>query len=530
MRVLQVATECAPWAKAGGLGDVVFGLSRAMSRMGHQVAIVLPYYERLFEQLRPRKLCSFGCQLDGRVIPLEASIAQADGVELILIGEEAPLGQSHGVYLRRHRIYGDHDDPLRMGFFCKAVLELMRCQSWQVDVIHAHDWATSLLPVLAREHLTQPRLVRSGICLTLHNLESQGLCDPEVLRALGLDVGKLMTPEGLQDLHRPGQANLLQGGISYADRLTTVSPSYAQEILVSPGGRGLETLLRKNAWKLSGILNGLDFDYWNPETDPLIPTHFSAGSGQLLERKREMKHQLQRRCHLEINDRPMFVTVSRLTPQKGLDLIERAIFEVLRQGGQFVLQGSSPAPSIQAHFQALKLKWSSCRSVHFHLQPDENLTHWIFAGADAVVVPSLFEPCGLTQMIGMRYGAVPIVRETGGLRDTVFDAEYSSEPPEIRNGFSFKDPDQAAIDWVIRRVFDWWAGRPREFHTLRLHGMRADNSWAGPALHYQQVYDSMAAEERAESAGEPAVASASNPSGSLPTSSAIASFLSPQTT
>lgn len=530
MRVLQVATECAPWAKAGGLGDVVYGLSRAMSRLGHQVAIVLPHYAELFDALRPEKICSFACQLDNRLIALEASVARVDGVELILIGEESSFGQSHGVYLRRRRIYGDHDDPLRMGFFCKAVLELMRSQGWQVDVIHAHDWATSLTPVLARELFDGPSIVRRGVCLTLHNLESQGLCDPEVLRVLGLDPAMLMTPERLEDGLRPGEANLLQGGINYADRLTTVSPSYAGEILTAPGGRGLESLLRQNAWKLSGILNGLDFEYWNPETDHLIPVHFSLHSPRLVELKREMKHQLQRRCHLEINDRPLFVTVSRLTPQKGLDLIERAIFEVLQQGGQFVLQGSSPIPSIQAHFQSLKMKWSSCRSVHFHLQPDEHLTHWMFAGADAVVVPSLFEPCGLTQMIGMRYGAVPVVRETGGLQDTVFDAEYSSEPPEVRNGFCFKDPDQPAIDWVIRRVFDWWAGRPREFQTLRLHGMQADHSWALPALRYQQVYESMG---NANSVAwiDPGTETPSAGRSALPPDhSAIASFLIPQTT
>jgi starch synthase len=487
MRILQIATECAPWAKAGGLGDVVFGLSRALAAAGHEVAVILPHYQGRFDQLEQREIARFVCPLDGQPRALVATAARAEGVELILIGEAEPGG-----LLNRPHPYGYEDDVLRMGFFCQAVLSLMRHQSWQVDVLHVHDWPTSLIPVLVREEFEPGSLVRGGVVLTLHNLEVQGLCPPDTLTRLGLNAALLMDEQRLQDRHHAGQANLLQGGILYADRLTTVSPTFAEEILHPPGGKGLEPLLRHYQWKLSGILNGLDFDYWNPATDPLLPVHFSAKhSASIAAQRQQLKHQLQRRCHLEEGDRPLFVTVSRLTPQKGLELIEQAIREVLRKGGQYVLQGSSPIPEIQAHFQALKLRLSSCRNVHFHLLPEESLTHWLFGCADAVVIPSLFEPCGLTQMIGMRYGAVPVVRETGGLRDTVFDAEYAHRPWQQRNGFTFRDADRPAIDWVIERVFAWREGKPRQFQELQAHGMQTDWSWDRPAAKYAQLYHSL---------------------------------------
>jgi starch synthase len=487
MRIVQIATECAPWAKAGGLGDVVFGLSRALNRSGHETVVLLPHYEKLFDDVEQRELGRFSVELDGRPVSCVATVARADGVELVLLGESEPGG-----LLRSPSIYGGADEVLRMGFFSKAALCFLRSQNWEVDVLHVHDWPTALVPVLLAEEFKRQGLVRRGVCLTLHNLEGQGLCDPAVLNRLGLNAAHLMSGHRLHDLHHHGQANLLQGGIVYADCLTTVSPSYASEILNDPGGRGLEAVLRHYSWKLRGILNGLDFDYWNPATDPLLPVHFShAEPTTVAARKHELKRALQRRCHLEENDRPLFVTVSRLTPQKGLDLIEQAIVEVMRRGGQYVLQGSSPTPSIQAHFQQLKMKWSSCRNVHLHLKPEESLTHLIFAAADVVVIPSLFEPCGLTQMIGMRYGAVPVVRETGGLRDTVFDVEYGHVPSSQRNGFSFKDPDRNAIEWVIERVFGYWEGKPLQFADLRMHGMRADHSWHQPAEEYVQLFDAI---------------------------------------
>ncbi|MFZ4099739.1 MAG: glycogen synthase [Chlamydiia bacterium] len=487
MRILQIAPECAPVAKAGGLADVVYGLGRALRKVGHEVAVVLPHYQKLFDHLPQRVLGTFEVPLDGELIPCQAVATSVGDLDLVLIGEQTDRG-----LLRSSSIYGAPNDLLRFTFFCQAVFYMMESLHWVVDILHVHDWATALVPVLAQTSWAEKGLVTGGCCLTLHNLESQGIAPASLLERLGLDQEMLAHLDRLGDPNRFGCINLLRGGIVFADALTTVSPTYAREVLQAPGGHGLEDVLQQYAFKLQGILNGLDFDYWNPATDPLLPIHYSEEEpGEIRAARHGMKRALQGRLGLEPSDRPLFMTVCRLVPQKGVELIRHAIQRVIQKGGQFVLQGSSPIPAIQAQFHADKLHRHSCRQIHYHLIPDEGLTHWMFAGSDFTLIPSIFEPCGLTQMIGLRYGTIPIVRETGGLADTVLDLEYGQGPVERRNGFTFKNADEGAIDWSLDRAFEWYDGRPQQLHEVQLRGMHEDHSWRLPAQHYLHIFGAL---------------------------------------
>lgn len=488
MKIIQIAPECAPALKAGGLADVVFGLSRALIQAHHEVRVVVPDHLHGVNPKKGRQIGQFPVFFEDRFIEVRIREVPIDGIVLWMISTPSETDQFF-----REKIYGYEDDALRYAFFCRASLSLLLHLRQAPDVVHVHDWATSLVPVLYRELFQDLGLQIQGFCLTLHNLESQGVVPAQLLKKVGLDPSWLCHPSRLEDPSKKGWVNLLKGGIVFSDALTTVSPTYAEEVLSSLSGRGLEKVLAEYQGKLTGILNGLDFDYWNPETDPLIPIHFGISKPQEIESsRREIKEKLQKRLELKKSERPLVMTVSRLVPQKGMDLLQHAILRTLQMGGEYVLLGSSPIPEIQESFWRLKMRLASSGSAHLHLVPDEELTHWMYAGADFTLIPSIFEPCGLTQMIGLRYGALPIVRETGGLKDSVWDIEYGQVPLSQRNGWTFQHADQNAIDWVLNRIFDLYDHRPSELVSLRLRGMQEDHSWKHPMEEYVKVYKGIA--------------------------------------
>ncbi len=375
-------------------------------------------------------------------------------------------------FFNRGTYYGFTDEHVRMAFFTKAALEFMLKTNKRPDIIHTHDWQTALAPVLLYEIYRFKGMENQRACHTIHNFKHQGIAGENILWATGL-----CRPDYYYDRDRLGDdfnasaINFTKGGIVYSNFTTTVSPRHAWEARHTDLGYGIGHALHVHQNKFGGVLNGLDYEMWNPETDPYISTHYGAAS---LESKYENKATLRERLWLGDDYKPVVAYVGRLDSQKGVHLIRHAIFFSLRHGAQFVLLGSSPELGINNEFWHLKHHLNESPDCHLEIGYDEELAHLIYSGADLIVVPSNFEPCGLTQMIALRYATVPVVRGVGGLLDTVFDRDYSEKPPSERNGYMFYEGDYTALESALERALRLWFARPGEFRQLILNGMRYD--------------------------------------------------------
>jgi starch synthase len=497
MYIVHIATELAPVAKVGGLGDVIYGLSKELSRQGHKVEIILPKYDCMnFAELsnlkvEHRELWSLdGAQRFNNTI----WSANVDGLKLLLIEPHHPQ-----YYFSRGVIYGCHDDIDRFIYFSRVAMEYLFKTGKHPDVLHVHDWPTALIPVLRKEIYEPLGYKTGGTVLTIHNMEHQGKCQPNNLSRAGLRGDSYLVPEKMQDPFALGLVNLLKGGIEYADRVTTVSPNYEKEIQTAQGGFGLQDLLIKHRKKLKGILNGIDEDFWNPEKDPYLvqrfPTHEIAKDklSSVLEGKKENRRHLRTHLRMKHSDAPIVASVTRLVPQKSPGLIKHALTRTLEKGGQFILLGSTPINQVHEEFETLQNELMHNENVAILLDKDESLAHLIFAAADMFIIPSLFEPCGLTQMIALRYGAPPIARMTGGLADTVFDIDTSNRPMQERNGFTFDFPDTQGVDWALLRALDCYKKDPQKWQTIMLSGMREDFSWKHAAPEYLSLYQELSA-------------------------------------
>jgi starch synthase len=483
MYIAMVSAECAPIAKAGGLGDFVQGLSRELSIRGNAVEIFLPKYDCLrYDRIWGMSKCFRDLRVPfyDQWIHCDVEYGEVDGLKCFFIEEHGPQG-----FFRRGKIYGDPDDADRFAFFSRAVLEYMLKSGKAPDIVHCHDWQTGLVPVLLYEMYQRLGLDRTRACYTLHNMGHQGVVGEYILHQAGLDPQRLMVMERLQDPGNPRAANLMKGGIVYSNFVTTVSPRYAWEIEHTEQGMGLQGVLRYYDRKFGGVLNGIDYSVWNPELDSHIPLKFGVESLPL---KATNKQALRRRLGLEDAFKPIVSVVSRLDRQKGVHLIRRGIDYALEQGCQVVLLGSAPDPAVNADFWRIKHETDHNPHCHLELGYDEELSHLIYAGADMILIPSVYEPCGLTQMIAMKYGVVPIVRRVGGLADTVFDANYSDKPFEARNGYLFDDLTEDALESAMGRAIGLWFRYPEYFRQLRINGMRADNSWNKPGQQYLDIY------------------------------------------
>jgi starch synthase len=384
-------------------------------------------------------------------------------------------------------MYGYDDDALRYAFFCKAALEFLAVSGKRPDVLHCHDWHTGLLPVLLYEQYGHA-LGEQRVCYTIHNFCHQGLTGPEVLWATQLGrVEHFLHPDRLGDDTHHGAVNPMKGGVVYSNFVTTVSDNHAAEARYGDSGFGLGHALWKHQDKFGGVLNGVDYDVWNPEVDPYIPVRYSADE---IERKYANKDALRERFLLRKTWSPVVAFVGRVDEQKGMHLVHHALFQTLASGGQFVLLGQEQKHhGINGHFQHLKAHLNDNPDCHLELSYEEELAHLVLAGADLLVVPSLFEPCGLIPLMAMRYGTVPVVRETGGMRDTVFDRDHSGRDHSQRNGYVFRHTDNQAIESALQRALGLWFHHPEEFRTLMINGMRADYSWARPGDHYVNIYE-----------------------------------------
>ncbi len=483
--IAMVASECAPVAKVGGLGDVVFGLSRELEIRGNSVEIFLPKYDCL----RYDQIFELTLTYKDLWVPWFAGAIHCSVYFGFVHGRKCFFIEPHSAdnFFNRKMFYGQKDDDLRFAFFCRAVLEYMLKSGKNPDVIHCHDWQTALIPVLLFEMYKFLGMGHPRACFTLHNLQHQGVTGAHILQATGLNRPEyFFHQDRLQDNANRAALNLMKGGIVYSNFVTTVSPHYAWEIMNTNQDYGLGRTLHTHAGKIGGILNGLDYEAWNPELDRHIPQVYGPATA---DKKYADKQALRQRFWLQDVFKPIVSYIGRLDHQKGVPLITHAINYCLQHGCQFVLLGTSPDAKIAQHFWALKQQFNDNPDCHIEIGFNEDLSHLIYAGADMIIVPSLFEPCGLTQLIGLKYGTVPIVRAVGGLADTVFDANYSSKPYPERNGYVFNDFNAAGIESALSRAIGLWYNYPQHFRELMLNGMRSDYSWNHSGEDYLNVYD-----------------------------------------
>jgi starch synthase len=485
--VAMVASECAPVAQAGGLGDVVFGLSRELELRGNAVEIVLPKYDCM----RYDRIYGLTVAYEDLWVPWYSGAIHCTVWFGFVNGRKCFFIDPHSGdnFFNRGHLYGDWDDDERFAFFSKAALEFMYRAGKRPDVIHCHDWQTALVPVLLYEIYQRLGMRDQRVCFTVHNFSHQGVTGEKILWATGLcDPARYFVPERLQHDFNPFALNLMKGGIVYSNFVTTVSRQHAWEASHSDHSNGLGHTLWVHRHKFGGVLNGIDYDMWNPEVDALIPERYGPDS---LDGKYVNKRHLRDRFMLRHEDKPVVSYVGRLDGQKGVDLIHHAIFYALDQGAQFVLLGSSPDPGIGGHFDHLKRHLNDNPDVHLELRFCPDLAHLVYAGSDLLVMPSMFEPCGLAQQVALKYGTVPIVRKCGGLADTVADRDHAPDPPERRTGYVFQHPDRKGLESAMGRAIKLWNGHPQQFRRLMLNGMRTDRSWARPGQDYLNIYESI---------------------------------------
>ncbi|MBI3991175.1 MAG: glycogen synthase, partial [Candidatus Omnitrophica bacterium] len=386
-------------------------------------------------------------------------------------------------YFNREHLYGGHDGDypdnlLRFAFFCKEVLKYIKVEGFKPDIIHLHDWQTSLIPVYIKTIFANDREY-SGIrtVLTVHNLGYQGLFPKDKFPETGLPWD-LFNIEGLEFY---GKVNLLKGGLLFSDLITTVSPTYAKEIQTKEFGHGLEGVLQRRVDGLGGIINGLDYTEWDPANDKKIAVSYTSDK---IELKKINKQALQKEAGLKEKDVPLFGLISRLADQKGLDLIEGIIDDLCKGGAQFILLGTGDR-RYHTLFERIKKDYPGVASIN--LKFDGTLARKIYAGCDFFLMPSRYEPCGLGQLISLRYGTIPIVRETGGLSDTIMD--YKSDPVKS-NGFSFKEYTKGALKSAINDAKKIYSD-PVKWDALRKRAMAQDFSWEESAREYIRLYEKL---------------------------------------
>ncbi|XP_059664925.1 probable starch synthase 4, chloroplastic/amyloplastic isoform X2 [Cornus florida] len=494
LHVIHIAAEMAPVAKVGGLGDVVAGLGKALQKRGHLVEIVLPKYDCMqYDRVRDLRALDVVVEsyFDGRLFKNKIWVGTVEGLPVYFIEPHHP-----GNFFWRGQFYGEHDDFKRFSFFSRAALELILQAGKKPDIIHCHDWQTAFVAPLYWDLYAPKGLNSARICFTCHNFEYQGTAPASELASCGLDVHQLNRPDRMQDNSAHDRVNPVKGAVVFSNIVTTVSPTYAQEVRTAEGGKGLHATLNSNSKKFVGILNGIDTDAWNPATDAFLKVQYSAND---LQGKAENKEAIRRHLGLSFADmrQPLVSCITRLVPQKGVHLIRHAIYRTLELGGQFVLLGSSPVPHIQREFEDIANHFLSHKHVRLILKYDESLSHTIYAASDMFIIPSIFEPCGLTQMIAMKYGAIPIARKTGGLNDSVFDLDDDTIPLQFRNGFTFLTPDEQGLNNALERAFKHYGNNSESWRQLVQKDMSIDFSWDSSALQYEELYEKSVARARA---------------------------------
>lgn len=486
MYIVQIASECAPVIKAGGLGDVVYGLSRELEIRGHCVELILPMYDCM----RYDHIWGLHDAYRDLSVPWNGGTVNCSVFCGRVHGRLCFFIQPHSGdnFFNRGQYYGALDDHMRFAFFSKAALEFLLVSNKRPDIIHCHDWQTGLVPVMLFEMYKYHGMENQRVCYTIHNFKHQGIAGADVLWATGLNnESHYFSYDRLRDNFNPFALNFMKGGIVYSNSVNTVSPHHAWEARYENVGYGLGHTLELHNYKFGGILNGIDYETWNPEIDRYIPHHYSKDD---FEGKAKNKKALREHLLLQDVDKPLVAFIGRLDDQKGVHLVHHAIYYALSKNAQFVLLGSATEPGINSWFWHEKQHLNNNPDCHLELGFNEELAHLIYAAADLIVVPSNYEPCGLTQVIGLRYGTVPIVRGVGGLVNTVFDRDYDqNHPPEERNGYVFYQTDNNALESAMDRAIGLWHNSPEEFRQLVEQGMECDYSWNHPGEQYVGLYE-----------------------------------------
>ncbi len=477
--ILFATFEAAPFVKTGGLGDVGGSLPGALNDAGCDCRVVLPKFATIPQQFTEKMehVTDFYMYLGWRSQYCGVEKLEMDGVTWYFLDNE--------YYFGRDKTYGFFDDGERIAFFSKAICEFIQYVDFMPDVLHCNDWHTALSPVFLREmyHGVQGYDDIKTV-FTVHNLKFQGLFDGTMLgNVLGLDTYPAARSQLLQQTQHGTAVNFMRGALNYSDRLTLVSPTYAEEVCCDFYGEGLNDIYNRRRSIVSGILNGIDTKQYNPETDPALYENFDAAT---VEKKRSNKTKFQADLGLTVDENiPMIGIVSRLTDQKGLDLINCILHELLQENVQLVVLGQGQR-EYEDSFRYFAGRYPD--KVSAHICFDEGLSRKIYGCSDLILVPSLFEPCGLTQMIAMRYGALPVVRETGGLRDSVIPYnEYTGEG----NGFSFANYNAHELLFTIKRAIRLFWDNKEAWDKLVQNALAADFSWTRSAQQYLELYQGL---------------------------------------
>ena len=483
MRVVFATAEVSPIAKSGGLGDVCGSLPKALVNLGHDVTLFMPYYRQARHWFERRQIAVHQV-MPTTTIAWGNWTAEATFLRATLPGTNIPVIMiANDRFFEREQIYardafGVDDFLLRYTFFCRAVI--LGCEMLDIapDILHCHDWHTALLPVYLHSGLRggSPQFASTRSVYTIHNLHYQGVAAADAFALTGLHDA-YWAPSGVEHF---GDVNPMKGGIIFADQVTTVSPNYASEIQTPALGAGLDGVLRARGASLTGILNGIDVDEWNPATDPLLVANFDADT---LRDKTKNKRALAKEAGLKFSaKKPLIVAVSRLVDQKGFHLLIPTLTRILDAGAQVVILGSGQPELENALVQLAAGRPESCRVwIGF----DDALAHRIYAGADMLLMPSVYEPCGLNQMYALRYGTIPVVRLTGGLVDTVIPFDGTNAAVATGFGFIAAHPLELYLaTWLailnFRDAASW--------KQLQANGMAADFSWDASARYYEEIY------------------------------------------
>ncbi|MFI3887218.1 glycogen synthase GlgA [Streptococcus parauberis] len=475
MKLLFVAAEGAPFAKTGGLGDVIGALPKSLVKNGHEVSVIMPYYDMVDAKFSDRveEITQFYINVGYR--------HQFVGIKKIVDNDVNFYFIDNQYYFFRGHVYGDWDDGERFAYFQLAAIEAMEKIGFIPDVIHVNDYHTAMIPFLLKEKYRWIQTYNNiKSVFTIHNIEFQGQFGPEMLSDL-FGVGAERYEDGT--LRWNNCLNWMKAGVLYADRVTTVSPTYAQEIQTPAFGKGLDQIMRMESGKLCGIVNGIDTELLNPENDPYLSEPFSVAD---LSGKAVNKAELQKRVGLPVNaDVPLIGIVSRLTDQKGFDLVVQELDNLLQQDLQIVLLGTGYHQYEEA-FSWFAQQYPEKLSANITF--DLGLAQEIYGASDIFLMPSAFEPCGLSQMMAMRYGTIPVVHEIGGLRDTVtpFNAYEKTG-----TGFGFNHFTGYWMTNTLLHALDVYKNQPEDWKIIQKNAMTSDFSWETASLVYLELYTSL---------------------------------------
>ncbi|MBQ4252357.1 MAG: glycogen synthase GlgA [Erysipelotrichaceae bacterium] len=472
IKVLLVASEGLPYIKSGGLADVIASLPVALSQQGIKVCVVLPMYRKIREN-HPELKKVTEYDVHSGIINKRAEVYSGK------IGKVTYYFIAQDDYFNRDAMYGYNDDGERFAFYCKAVCDMLLHIPFKPDVIHTNDWHTGMIPIMCKKEYDNEQYRKYKHVYTIHNLLFQGNFSKDTLSCFNnmgpyYDNGDIKFDQGI---------SFMKAGIVYADKITTVSEQYAKEIMTPEFGERLESVLEYRKQNLCGIVNGIDIESWNPETDPDIYQNYSLTK---LEGKKECKKSLQYQLGLRVADDVMLIgIVSRLTWQKGMHLILEKLQQIMNQDVQFIILGTGDG-YIEGELK--KIESTYPRRAVFYCGYNEQLSHRVYAGCDMLLMPSLFEPCGISQLIAMRYGTIPLVRETGGLKDTVTPYnQYDS----TGNGFSFRYFKSDEMIYILVYAITVYYEKKAEWNRLVQNAMTTDVSWLKSAGKYKELYKSI---------------------------------------